>query len=209
MDIEKQYVLTKPSPLVRVLASAVAVVGGGYGLLTVIEKFSPWMGAALGSAAYLPISVPTDRLAIPASNATPAEVAAPITWVETWATLPSSAFGMFIAHTWLITLSVLALTIIGVWLCVRLARGRATWANTATLVGVAGGILFVSSVAGQLLFRQVSDAASSALVGTGWLEPGFFALLDGGPVLVALLLIVAAVVMRAVARHAAASEGVV
>lgn len=211
MDIEKQYVSAgyRPRGFVRILAFIIAGFGAVYGFFAVIQAFSPWAGAAFGQAAYLPLSFPTEQLSLPANNVTEADVASPITWVTTWAKLPDSVFGLFIVHTWVVALSALALAVIGVWLAVQFGLGRSTWAKASKLVGVAGVIWFVSSIAAQLMLRQVSDVASAHLLTRGWLEPGTFALLDGGIVLVGLLLIVAAVIMRSAGRHAAEAEGVV
>lgn len=125
--------------------------------------------------------------------------------------LPSDTLAMFVAAEIVAGLTTVACAVLVVLLCLAVLRRRGTWTAFTRVTTALGLTLAVGGSLAQWFGKQASDAASAAVVRQDdtWLEPGFLSGMSPAPLAVGLVLLALALCLRAAARLAADSEGLV
>ncbi|MHA7132415.1 hypothetical protein [Oerskovia turbata] len=125
--------------------------------------------------------------------------------------LPADTLAMFVTADVVAGLTTLVCALLVALLCVAVLRRRGTWTVFTRATAALGLTLAIGGSLAQWLAKQASDTASAAVIRQDdtWLEPGFLSGMSPAPLAVGLVLLALALCLRAAARLAADSEGLV
>ncbi|MFF3065606.1 hypothetical protein ACFVQ3_13695 [Oerskovia sp. NPDC057915] len=125
--------------------------------------------------------------------------------------LPADTLSMFVTAEVVAGLTTVVCAVVVALLCLAVLRRRGTWTVFTRATAVLGLTLAIGGSLAQWLAKQASDTASAAVVRQDdtWLEPGFLSGMSPAPLAVGLVLLTLALCLRAAARLAADSEGLV
>ncbi|SDF27783.1 hypothetical protein SAMN04487781_0828 [Cellulosimicrobium cellulans] len=125
--------------------------------------------------------------------------------------LPSDTLAKFVTAEIAGALTTLVCAVVVALLCVAVLRRRGTWTVFTRAAAALGLTLAIGGSLAQWLTKLASDDASAAVIRRSdhWLEPGFLAGMSPAPLAVGLVLLTLALCLRAAARLAADSEGLV
>jgi hypothetical protein len=213
--------MTAPEPVQGPLASRrsrIAVVGALVVALlvvvsTIVSTLSTVTQILSSGTVWAEISLNPEDLAGVASPDSPVTVEPTATSYGEFLLhgLPSDTLAMFVTAEIVAALTTLVCAVLVALLCVAVLRRRGTWTVFTRATAALGLTLAIGGSLAQWLGKLASDTASAAVIRQDdhWLEPGFLSGMSAAPLAVGLVLLTLALCLRAAARLAADSEGLV